>query len=494
MIDLQYALRMMRKSPQFTCTVLLTSALAIGANVTIFTVVNAVLLRPLPFADPGRLVQVAEKNDRLHLSSFGSSVLNFISWREQARSFENLAALGFANYTLTGTGDPEQVSGNLVSPALMSVLGMSPIVGRVFSNEEEKPGVAPVAMVGEGLWKRRFGSDPALVGRTITLNGLATTVVGIAPASLNLISGGEVYSALTIDPRKEIRLNRVVITFARLKPGISLKQAQAEMDSISARMGLQYPEIRDWGVRLITLTDTFVNPQLRTAVLMLLAAVLFVLLIACANIANILLARAVARRTEIGLRRAMGASRGRLVRQMLVESLVLCFTGGALGLIAAVAAVRGLNRLLPAGTLPVPVVGIDTRIALFAVAITMITGLLFGVVPAWGSHADLDQLIKSGGRGVAGAPGGRLRNVVASFELALATLLLIGACLLIRSLANLERVQLGFKPRGLITFQLSPPTAKYPVIGKAPQLYRRFVESLQSIPGVRGAVEGKPIE
>jgi predicted lysophospholipase L1 biosynthesis ABC-type transport system permease subunit len=235
---------------------------------------------------------------------------------------------------------------------------------------------------------------------------------------------------------------------------------RAEMDSISARMGLQYPEIHDWGVRLITLTDTFVSPQLRTAVLMLLAAVLFVLLIASSNIANILLAQAVAGRTEIGLRRAMGASRGRLVRQMLVESLVLCCAGGALGLIAAVAAARGLNRLLPAGTLPVPVVAMDTRIALFAVAITMITGLLFGVVPAWqGSHVDLNQLVKSDGRGVAGAPGGRLRNVLASFELALATLLLIGAGLLIRSLANLERVQLGFAPRGLITFQLSPPTA-----------------------------------
>lgn len=488
MNDFQFALRMMRKSPLFTCTVVLTAALAIGANITMFSVVNAVLLRPLPFSDPERVVQVAEKNDKLHLPSFGSSVLNFLSWREQARSFQDIGAIGFANYTLTGSGDPEQLSGNLVSPALMRALGVRPMAGRVFSDPEEKPGVAPVAMLGEGLWKRRFASDPNLVGRVITLNGVATTVVGIAPASLNLISGGEVYTPLTIDPGKEIRLNHVVITFGRLKPGFTMKQAQTEMDAISARMGLQYPEIHDWGIRLITLTDTFVSPQLRAGVLVLLCAVLFVLLIACANIANILLTRALARRTEIGMRRAMGASRGRLVRQMLIESLVLCSTGGVLGLLTAFAATRLLNKMLPAGTLPVPVVEMDARIALFAIVIALATGLLFGIAPAWhGSHADVNDLIKRNGRGIAGGAGRGLRKALASFELALATLLLIGAGLLIRSLANLERVQLGFTSHGLITFQLGPPTSRYPVIGKGPQLYRSLLESLESIPGARGA-------
>src|SRR5579863_4433858 len=267
MNDVHYALRIMRKSPLFTCTVVLTVALAIGANITMFSVVNAVLLRPLPFSQPERVVQVAEKNDKLHLASFGSSVLNFLSWREQAHSFEELGALGFANYTLTGPGDPEQVSGNLVSPALTRVLGIKPVAGRFFSDAEEKPGAAPVALLGEGLWKRRFASDPGLVGRTITLDGVVTTVVGIAPASMNLLSNGELYTPLTIDPGKEIRLNHVVITFGRLRPGVSLKVAQAEMDAVSRRMGIQYPEIRDWGIRLITMTDTFVNPQLHTGVL-----------------------------------------------------------------------------------------------------------------------------------------------------------------------------------------------------------------------------------
>jgi len=262
MNDIHYALRVMHKSPLFTCTVVLTVALAIGANISVFGVVNAVLLRPFPFSDPGRVVQVAEKSDKLHLSSFGSSVLNFVSWREHSRSFQDLAAVGSAAYTLTGSGDPEQISGNPISPALMRVLGVTPIAGRTFSDDEENPGTGPVVMVGEGLWKRQFGADPGLVGRTITLNGVATTVVGIAPASLNLISGGEIYTPLIIDRRKEIRLDHEVVTFGRLRPGASFQEAQAEMNAVSARMGLQYPEIRDWGIRLLSLTDTFVSPQL----------------------------------------------------------------------------------------------------------------------------------------------------------------------------------------------------------------------------------------
>jgi hypothetical protein len=214
--------------------------LAIAANTTIFSVVNAVLLRPLPFREPNRLVQVAEKNDKLNLPTFGSSVLNFLDWREQSKSFDEMAAVGFNNYTLTGTGEPEQFSGNRISPALTRVLGIPPIAGRAFTDDEEQPNAAPVAMLGEGLWKRRFGADRGLIGRTIILNDTPTTVVGIAPAALNLISGGEVYTPLTIDRAKEIRLNHVIFTIGRLKNDVSMEQAQAEMNGISARMGQQY--------------------------------------------------------------------------------------------------------------------------------------------------------------------------------------------------------------------------------------------------------------
>ena len=486
--DIAYALRMMRRTPLFTAAVVLTVTLAIAANTTIFSVVNAVMLRPLPFKDPNRLIQVAEKNDKLNLPSFGSSVLNFLSWREQTQSFEVLAAIATNNYTLTGTGEPEQLSGNRISPALTRVLGITPIVGRDFTDEEEKPSAASVAMVGEGLWKRRFGADPTLIGRTITLNDSPTTVVGIAPAALNLISGGDVYTPLTIDRAKEIRLNHVIFTVGRLKPDISMAQAQAEMNNISLRLGQQYPEIRDWGIRLITIFDSFVSPELKTGLLVLLWAVGFVLLIACANIANLLLARAATRQNEMAVRTAIGASRGRLVRQLLVESVVLSFLGGVAGVLGAVWSVHTINRALPPNTLPVPTVEFDSTVFLFALGATIATGLLFGIAPAWRTaKTDLNSILKSGGRGSAARMSARLRDVLAAAELALATVLLIGAGLFVQSLANLQRVRLGFNPHGVISFQIAPPTAKYPLNSKAPQLYRVVLDSLQSIPGVRGA-------
>jgi putative ABC transport system permease protein len=488
MNDVRYALRILRKSPLFTAAVVLTIALAIGANVTIFSIVNAVLIRSLPFRIPSTLVQVAEKNDKLHLPSFGSSVLNFIDWRNQNHSFEQLAAISYATYTLTDSGDPEQLTGNPISPALTRVLGLDPIAGRDFNDNEEKPGAVPVVMLGEGLWKRRFGGDPSVIGRTITLNGQATTVVGIAPAALNLLSGGDLYTPLVIDPPNENRLNHVNTIFARLKPGVSIAQAQAEMNAISFHNGQVHPEIHDWGVRLITMQDTFVSSDLRTGLLVLMFAVLLVLLIACANIANLLLARAAARQSEMAMRTAMGATRRRLVRQLLIESVALCCGGGLLGLLTAIAALRLINHVLPPYTLPVPAIGMDANVAWFAVGVTLFTGFLFGLAPAVrGSRTNLSQVLRQSGRGLAGSAGARLRNSLAALELALATILLIGAGLLLQTLANLERVQLGFQPHGLLTFQLSPPPAKYPVTGGAAQLFRALIDRLNVIPSVRGA-------
>ena len=488
MNDVRYALRILRKSPLFTAAVALTIALAIGANVTIFSIVNAVLIRSLPFRNPSTLVQVAEKNDKLHLPSFGTSVLNFIDWRDQNHSFEQLAAISYATYTLTDAGDPEQLTGNPISPALTRVLGLDPIAGRDFNNNEEKPGAAAVVMLGEGLWKRRFGADPSVIGRTITLNGQATTVVGIAPAALNLLSGGDLYTPLVIDPPNENRLNHVNTIFARLKPGVSIAQAQAEMNAISIHDGQVHPEIHDWGVRLLTMQDTFVSSDLRTGLLVLMFAVLLVLLIACANIANLLLARAAARQSEMAMRTAMGATRRRLIRQLLIESIALCCGGGLLGLVTAIAALRLINHTLPPYTLPVPAIAMDANVAWFAVGITLFTGFLFGLAPAVrGSRTNLSQVLRQSGRGLAGSAGARLRNGLAALELALATILLIGAGLLLQTLANLERVQLGFQPHGLLTFQLSPPPAKYPVTGGAAQLFRALIDRLNAIPGVRSA-------
>ena len=486
--DLRYALRMMRRTPLFTLTVVLTVAIAIAANATIFTVVNAVMIRPLPFAEPDRIMQVAEKNDKLNLPSFGSSVLNFLSWREQTQSFQDLAAVGFAAFTLSGNGEPEQLTGNRISPALTKVLGIEPIAGRAFTADEEKPGAAPVAMIGEGLWKRRFGADPALIGRTITLDGAPTMVVGIAPAALKLIAGADIYTPLTIDRSKEIRLNHVIVTFGRLRPDVTPRQAQAEMDTIATRVGQQYPEARDWGIHLISLFDTFVSPELKTGLLVLLVAVVFVLLIACANIANLLLARAATRQKEMAVRTAMGATRGKLIRQLLVESVVLAIAGGGAGLLGAVGAVRILHQTLPPDLLPVPDVNVDSTVLWFAFGLTIATGLLFGLVPALRTATvGIDEMLKEAGRGSMGGIRGWLRDSLAAGELALATILLIGAGLLVQSLANLQHVRVGFDSRGLMTFQLAPPVAKYPVKDKAPQFYRSLVDVLESVPGVRGA-------
>jgi len=486
--EVGFALRVMRRTPVFSATVILIVALAIVASASIFSIVNSVLLKPLPFRDPAALVQVAEKNDKLKLPVFGSSVLNFVSWREQSHSFEDLAGVGYTSYTLTGSGEPEQFSGNTISPALIRVLGTPPLAGRGFSDDEEKPGSPAVAMIGEGLWKRRFGADPGVVGRTITLNGAPTTVVGIAPRGLNLISGGDIYTPLVIDRSKEIRLSHTIQTFGRLRKGVSIEQAQAEMDTVSRRLGQQYPEIRDWGIHLINMFDTVIGPELKTRVLLLFWAVLLVLLVACANIANLLLARSAARQNEMGIRTAIGASRGQLVRQLLLESLLLSIVGGIFGLAGTALVIHVINKTLTQGVLPIPRVTLDANVLWFALGLTIVTGLVFGIVAAWRTtKADINSVLKQGGRGSSGRVSHRLRNSLAAIELALATVLLIGAGLFLRSLMNLERVRVGFDPQGLLTFQLAPPPAKYPLDGRAQQFYRAMLDSLQATPGVRAA-------
>lgn len=486
--DVQYAIRTLRKTPVFTLTAVLTLALGIGANTSIFSVVNGVMLRPLPFAEPGRLVRIFEKNDRENLSQFGSSVLNYLSWKEQNQSFESIACMGFPSFNLTGKGDPEQFQGSSFTPSLMPMLGLTPVMGRSFQEGEEQPGSAPVAMISEMLWKRRFAGDPSLIGQTITLNGIPTTVVGISPRALYFLTGTDISTPLVIDPGKELRLNHVTIAVARLKDGGSLQQAQAEMNTVAARMSRQYPEMKDWGVELSDFYHWYVQDQLRTALLALLGAVTFVLLIAAANIANLLLSRATARQKEIAVRAALGASNARLLRQFLTESLLLSILGGGLGVMGAIWSVRIMNATLPQGLLPIPEIPVDIAVLSFALGISLATGLLFGMAPAW--HAlktDLNRILNSGGRGSSGAARPTLRNWLVSGELALATVLLIGAGLLIQSLQRLGQVHLGFEPQGLLTFQLTLPPAQYQAAGKSWAFYKAMLESVEALPGVRSA-------
>jgi putative ABC transport system permease protein len=486
--DLRFAVRTLARTPVFAVAAVLTLALGIGATTSIFSVVNAVLLRSLPYPQPNQLVIVNETNNRLHIQNFSSSVLNYLSWKEVAQSFESIGAVGGASFNLSGRGDPENFTGATITPSLFRLLGIQPVRGRSFRDGEDAPSAPPVVMIGEALWKRRFGADEALINSHLTLSGVDYTVIGIAPASLALLTNGDIWVPLTIDGSKEIRLNHTITTVARVKPGVSVRQAQAEMETVVSSLKKQYPELQDWGINLVTFFRTFVSEQLQTALLVLLAAVLFVLLIACANVANLMLSRAAARQSEIAVRTAMGAGRGRLIRQLLTESMLLAVCGGAAGILAALWTIRLMNRGLPPNLIPIPTIPIDSGVLAFACALTLLTGLIFGLAPAWNaSRSDLAALLKHGGRGGVGTARKLTHRVLVGGELALATVLLISAGLLIQTLLRLERVTLGFNPAGVLTFQITPPASKYQGVVKQWPLYRSMIEALETIPGVRGA-------
>jgi len=484
--DFRHTGRFLTKSPWWTMAVVLTIALAIGANTVVFSVVNAVMLRPLPFERPDRLVWVAERNDRLNLPTFAASVLNYAGWKDQAGSFESMGAFGFATFTLTTDGDPEQFAGGQLTPSLFSVLGLHPVAGRSFAEGDDRPGSAPVVMISDALWRHRFNRDPSTIGRHVTVNGVDVTVVGVAPTSLAPLSGGDIWRPLTMDLGREMRLNHWILAVARLRPGVTLATAQTDMDGVARNMSQQYPELRDWGVRLVTFHDFFLNPQLGTALLMLLCAVGCVLLIASANVANLMLARSASRRKEMAVRVALGASRRRIVRQVLAESLVLSTIGGATGLALATWAIPAIDAVLPPNILPVSGVQLDVTVVAFALALSIATGLLFGVAPAWrAASLTLTDVMKRAGRGSTGDRK-RLGRVLAATQLALATMLLVGAGLLTQSVLRLQQVNLGFEPEHVLTFQLALPAARY-ADNRGMQFYQQLMTSLRATPGVSSA-------
>jgi putative ABC transport system permease protein len=477
--DLRYSLRMLRKAPLLTAAIVLTIMLAAGATTAVFSVFNALILRPLPFHDAARLVWVAERNDKLNLPTFTTSGLNFRSWQAEAAPIDSLGAIGYASYNLSGDGEAEQLGGGTLSSGVFPALGIAPLAGRAFSSDEEQVGAAHVAMISEALWRRRFGANPAVVGKAITLDGLPHTMVGIAPAALTLISPGDVWTPLVIDATKEKRLAHTLTAIGRLPVGKSLQESQAAMDAVSAHVGEQFPETHDWGIRLVPFPQWIVPDSLRT---------LITLLIAAANIANLMLARALAREGEVALRTAIGASRARIVRQSLVESLLLSLAGGVFGLMFAFAALSWATHAMPPNLLPIADIGIDVTVLGFALALSIATGLLFGIGPALAiARAKSAPILRAGGRGTTGAAHNWLRKGLLVVELALASALLVVAGLLMRSLDRLEAVDLGFRPERLLTFQLNLQAARDPKDARPFTFYRDLVPALAGVPGVTAA-------
>ena len=506
--DLRYGLRMLAKNPGFTAVAVLTLALGIGANTAIFSVVNAVFLKPMPYKDADRLVMVWEQNPERGWYHNIVSAANFLDWRKQNDVFTQMAAVepGKA-FNLTRTGKPEEVRGEQATTNLFALLGVRPFKGRDFLPEEDRAGGPRVVILSYGLWERRYGHDAALVGKQISLNNESYTVVGIMPAGFYFPPfwrewAGELWVP-GLDLSNPERTSHAYIAIARLKPGVSLVQAQREMGTIAQRIVQQSPEDRGWGVGLVGLHEQVVG-ETRQPLMVLFGAVGFVLLIACANVANLMLARSAAREREIAIRTALGADRGRLIRQFLTESLLLALLGGALGLLVAswaigvLAAVSGASALGLWGGVSLADVTVNSAVLAFTMIVTLATGIISGLAPALGvSTPDLNRSLKEGCRGAGeGMHRHRLRSVLVVSEFALALILLAGAGLMLRTLVLLGRVDLGFNSHNVLTMRVPLLGPRYKDQRAQAEFFTELLERVKTLPGIQWASvsRGLPVE
>ena len=484
--NLRYALRSLRRAPGFTLAAVTTLALGIGANTAIFSAVNGVLLNPLPYPESDRLVVVWGHHTNIGRET--ASLPDFLDWRSQAGSFEALAATANTRFNVTGAGEPEVVTGVVTTSGLFRVFGVVPSVGRAFRDEEERGAAPRVAMLGEGYWRRRFGGEPEVVGRSILLSGVPHTVVGIVPEHLRLEHPVDVWTPLVTDTTRPRRADFLTV-FGRLRSGVTLERAQSEMTTIMRRLAAQYPESNTgWGAEVVNLWEQMVG-DMRPALLVFMGAVGLVLLVACANVANLTLTRVAGRSRELTVRTALGASRARLAGELLSESLVLAVAGGGLGLLLALWGVEALRAVGP-GTIPrVEEVGIDLRVLGFALALSLFTGLLFGLAPIWRlAGGDVREGLTEGSRGVAGGSGiRRARSALVLGEVALAFVLLVGATLLLRSFERLQQVDPGFAADRVLTARLTLPRVKYPDENGWLAFGREMVARAEAEPGVRSA-------
>jgi putative ABC transport system permease protein len=497
--DLRYSFRTLRKAPAFTIVALLVLALGIGANTAIFSVVNSVVLRPLPYPAADRLALIWETDLKDGIKREGPSAPNFLDWKEQSRSFDEMALLEVGTGTVTGEGEPEQVTGLRVTTNFLSMLGAQTILGRGFT-AAEGAGQAryPVAVLANGYWKRRFGSDPRVIGRTFTMNSEPYTVIGVLAPDFYHPLPADLYVPWPLAQlRAKNRADHDFGVIGRVKPGVTIAQAQAELSIVARRIDAQTPRLAGWDVTVVGMKQALFE-NIRPALLLLLGAVGLLLLLACVNVASLLLARVTGRRKEMGIRAALGAQRGRLVRQILGESLLLSLMGGALGVFFAVWGVDLLSAVLP-NTLPMaeagaeivrPAIGVDGRALVFALLISTGAALIFGLIPALhAAGADVNDALKAGGRTSSPSLGrARVWSLLVAGEIALASMLLIGAGLAMKSFVTLQRVNPGIRPDHVLTFRMRLPTDNlYKNDREQAAFYRRVLDNVQRIPGIQSA-------
>ncbi|MBI3697204.1 MAG: ABC transporter permease [Acidobacteria bacterium] len=483
MNDIWLGFRALRRNPGFTAVALLALALGIAGSTAMFSVIHTVLLRPLPYRDPERVVMVWSKAPKLGYERLFVSMADFVDWRDRNHVFEHMAIVRhLASFNLTVGQEPERIQSALVSPGLFPLLGVNPMLGRAFTREDE-----PKVVLSYGLWQRRFGRDPAVVGSKVTLNGQPYVVAGVMPAGFEFPSREfELWAPFRIDPNEvRSRLGRNYLAVARLKPGVTLAQAQAEMESITTQLSREYPgtNLADlFGVVLIRFHDDVVA-KVRPALLVLMGAVGVVLLIACANVANLLLARTMARQTEMSLRAALGASRRRLVRQLMAESLPLTALGGIAGLILAFWGVHALTAILPVSIPRLEAARVDERILLFTLVLSLLTCLLFSIAPAIQASQGALNVRSS----TPGLRSGRFRNLLVVSQVALTMVLLIGAGLLIRSFLELQKVNPGLRPENVLTMQIALPRPRYAEGREMARFYQDVLSRVEALPGVEAA-------
>jgi putative ABC transport system permease protein len=488
--DVRFAARMLRKSPGFAAVVVVTLALGIGANTAIFTVINAVMLRPLPFDDPDRLVRIYESNPARGWPIFGVSHPNFLDWVSDNKTFDHIGAMVNTSFTLASGTETERVTGIAVSHRFLPALGATPVIGRNFLPEEDRPGGNRlVAILTHGFWQRQFGGDPNVLERTIVLTTNTYRVIGVLPEQFGWGDASlAVVVPLAADPARSRGDHRLLV-IGRMKAGISLDTAFADMKTIASRLEQQYPESnRDWTVGIDSFYEWLVPEESRQSLLVFGAAVIALLLIACSNVASLMLARATGRDREISVRLALGARQGRLVRQLLVEALLLSAIAGVAGFLVAVGSMQLLRSLSP-GTLPrLDEISIDQRVMLFGLVTSLATGVLFGLLPALSAtRVDVNETLKEGTRtGSAGPSRQRVRHALVIAELALSVALLVAGGLLLRSFMQMQQVSPGFDTSRLLTLRLNLPPARYDTNAKAWEFYSQLLQRASALPGVSG--------